>query len=111
MKTISRTIVKTLVEAEGVKYVDGEWQHRELDPVITSENTDKKKLEKYFEQRLLKDETLVIKKVTSEEKKYEVPLDEFIKLAEKYEKEQLKYDDTDKINEINDVEEILKREA
>lgn len=86
MKTISRTIEKTVIEAEAIKFVDGEWVHRELKQVTTGDKKDKVELKvsKYFDS-LEAGETLVVKSITTSEKTYEVPVDKFIELAEKLE--------------------------
>lgn len=90
MKTISRTIESIKIQAEKVYYNENnEFIHEELKAVVTTDKEEKvrKNLGKYFSVE--DTQTLVIKSIEKTEKVYEVPVDEFIMLAEKLESEKL----------------------
>lgn len=88
MRTISRTIEKCTIEAEVVFYNEKkEFVHEKLDKVITTDKEEKvrKNPSKYF--NVEEGKTLVIESISSEEKVFEVPVEDFIKLAEQIELE------------------------
>lgn len=79
---------KCIIEGEVVFYNEkGEFEHKPLENVVTTDKEEKvrKNPSKYF--NINSNETLVIKSIKTEEKKYEVSVEEFIKVAEKREKE------------------------
>lgn len=90
MKTISRTIEKTVIEAEAIKFIEGQWAHRELKTVSTGDKREKveEKVNNYFKDQLEAGETLAVKSIETTEKLYEVPVDKFIELAESLEKKE-----------------------
>lgn len=87
MKTISRTIEKYEINAKAVKFINGELTSRQLEKIITGEKVDEVKASKLFESQLELGEQVYIIGTKIEVKKYEVPTDEFIKLAEKLDKQ------------------------
>lgn len=106
MKTISRTIEKCTIEAEVVFYnEEGIFVRKDLDKVITTDKEEKVKKapSKYFE--ISEGESLVIKKIESEEKVFEVPVDEFIRLAESLaKKEEIKEENKAAEQTVKDLE-------
>jgi hypothetical protein len=87
MKSITRTIEKYEITGKAVKFVEGVLESRSLERLITSEKVDELKAQKMFTPQLLEGEQAYIISIKIEEKKYEVPTDEFIKLAEKLDSE------------------------
>lgn len=86
MKTISRSIKKTTINASAVHFEGGQVKTRKLAPVFTGEKYDSKV--NYFSIQLGEGETAVIESVEETEKVYEVPVDKFIELAESLEKKE-----------------------
>lgn len=82
MKTISRTITSYNVNAESVGYVEGVMQVNQLPTLTTTNKMSNVALTKAYKDELKEGQTLVIKSIDEIEKVYEVPVDEFIKLAE-----------------------------
>jgi len=109
MKTISRTIEKCTIEAEVVYYNEEKvFIHEKMDKVITTDKEEKvrKNPSKYF--NVEDGKTLLIESIKSEEKFFEVPVDEFIKLAESLEKK-AEIKEENKVAE--QVEKDLQKEA
>ena len=92
MKKINRKIIRTIetctIEAYAVFYNEekGFFSHEKLDKVITTDNEKKVRKNPSMYFNVEEGKTLVIESIVSEEKVFEVSVDEFIKLSESLEK-------------------------
>jgi hypothetical protein len=85
MKSISRTIKVTTIEADAVFKTEKGYESRKLEAIKTGEKIDEFNTGKLFQSQVKQGETLVINSIKEEEKTFEVPVNEFIMIAEKLE--------------------------